>query len=157
MLLRNGTRREYAIIFGRHGAGVGYVYARVDVSFGRLGEPALVKALTGREPRIIERSGDRLMRRGASGRLQALRRACRRRREVRKRGGKSVRSTDRLFTRASVFNRQRRSRRSRVVVTIKHRRHNASGVRPCMRCKNHTSPAASVLFRSRRFKLCIRW
>jgi len=38
MLLRNGARREYAIIFGRHGAGVGYVYARVDVSFGRLGE-----------------------------------------------------------------------------------------------------------------------
>jgi hypothetical protein len=24
-LLRNGARREYAIIFGRHGAGVGYV------------------------------------------------------------------------------------------------------------------------------------
>lgn len=37
-LLRNGARREYAIIFGKHGAGVGYVYARVDVSFGRLGE-----------------------------------------------------------------------------------------------------------------------
>jgi len=37
-LLRNGARREYAIIFGRHGAGVGYVYARLDVSFGRLGE-----------------------------------------------------------------------------------------------------------------------
>jgi hypothetical protein len=36
-LLRNGARREYAIIFGRHGAGVGYVYARIDVSFGRLG------------------------------------------------------------------------------------------------------------------------
>ena len=36
--LRNGAGREYAIIFGRHGAGVGYVYARVDVSFGRLGE-----------------------------------------------------------------------------------------------------------------------
>jgi hypothetical protein len=37
-LLRNGARREYAIIFGRNGAGVGYVYARVVVSFGRLGE-----------------------------------------------------------------------------------------------------------------------
>ena len=37
-LLRNGARREYAIIFGRYGAGVGYVYARVDVSFGGLGE-----------------------------------------------------------------------------------------------------------------------
>ncbi len=37
-LLRNGTRREYAIIFGGNGAGVGYVYATVDVSFGRLGE-----------------------------------------------------------------------------------------------------------------------
>ncbi len=37
-LLRSGTRHEYAIIFGRHGAGVDYVYARMDVSFGRLGE-----------------------------------------------------------------------------------------------------------------------
>jgi hypothetical protein len=37
-LLGNGARREYAIIFGRNGAGVGYVYARMDVSFGRLGE-----------------------------------------------------------------------------------------------------------------------
>jgi len=37
-LPRNGARREYATIFGRHGAGVGYVYAGVDVSFGRLGE-----------------------------------------------------------------------------------------------------------------------
>jgi hypothetical protein len=36
--LRSGARREYAIIFGRHGAGMGYVYAGVDVSFGRLGE-----------------------------------------------------------------------------------------------------------------------
>ncbi len=83
-LLRNGARREYAIIFGRNGAGVGYVHARVDVSFGRLGE-AFSAGLgpTGRKPRIIERSGDRLVRRGASGRLQALRRACRRRRGVR--------------------------------------------------------------------------
>jgi hypothetical protein len=37
-LLRNGARREYVIIFGRRGASVGYVYARVDVSFGRRGE-----------------------------------------------------------------------------------------------------------------------
>ncbi|AKT35632.1 hypothetical protein PYWP30_02016 [Pyrobaculum sp. WP30] len=37
-LPRNGARREYAIIFSRHGAGVGYVYARVDISFGKLGE-----------------------------------------------------------------------------------------------------------------------
>ena len=45
-MLRNGARREYATIFGRHGAGVGYIYAGVDVSFGRLGEAlsALVKA-----------------------------------------------------------------------------------------------------------------
>ncbi len=33
-LLRSGARRGYAIIFGRCGAGVGYVYARLDVSFG---------------------------------------------------------------------------------------------------------------------------
>jgi hypothetical protein len=38
MLLRNSARSEYTIIFGRRGAGVGYVYARVDVSFGRLGK-----------------------------------------------------------------------------------------------------------------------
>ncbi len=37
-LLKNGARREYAIIFGKYGAGVGYVCAMVDVSFGRLGE-----------------------------------------------------------------------------------------------------------------------
>ncbi len=37
-MLRNGGRREYAIIFGKHGARVDYVYARMDVSFGRLGE-----------------------------------------------------------------------------------------------------------------------
>ncbi len=37
-LPRNSARREYATTFGRHGAGVGYVYARVDVSFGRLGD-----------------------------------------------------------------------------------------------------------------------
>ncbi len=83
-LLRNGARREYAIIFGMHGAGVGYAYARLDVSFGRLGEALSAgQGPTGRKPRMIERSGDKLVRRGAPGRLQALRRACRRRREVR--------------------------------------------------------------------------
>jgi len=34
----NGARREYAITFGRRGTGVGYIYAKADVAFGRRGE-----------------------------------------------------------------------------------------------------------------------
>jgi hypothetical protein len=54
--------REYTITFGRYGnnAAVGFAYARSDAPGGRKADAerfaALVKALTGKEPRIIERS-----------------------------------------------------------------------------------------------------
>ncbi len=59
----DGVRREYEITYGRYGknnAAVGFAYARSDAPGGRKADAerfaALVKALTGKEPRIIERS-----------------------------------------------------------------------------------------------------
>jgi GNAT superfamily N-acetyltransferase len=59
----DGVRREYAITFGRYGkdnAALGYAAASAKASGGREADAerlsALVKALTGNEPRIIERS-----------------------------------------------------------------------------------------------------
>jgi hypothetical protein len=59
----DGVRREYEITYGRYGknnAAVGFAYARSDAPGGKeedaKGFAALVKALTGKEPRIIERS-----------------------------------------------------------------------------------------------------
>jgi hypothetical protein len=59
----DGVRREYAIAFGRYGrnnAAAGYAMARADAPGGREADAerfsVLIKALTGREPRIIERS-----------------------------------------------------------------------------------------------------
>jgi hypothetical protein len=66
-------------------------YAAADAPGGRETDAerysALIKALTGREPRIIEKSDGTIEAvcgggGGASGRLQTLRRACRRHREV---------------------------------------------------------------------------
>ena len=64
-------------------------YAAADAPGGRETDAercsALIKALTGREPRIIEKSDgtiELVCGGGASGRLQTLRRACRRHREV---------------------------------------------------------------------------
>jgi hypothetical protein len=55
--------REYTITYGRYGklnAARGYAYARSDAPGGREADAerfsALVKALTGEEPRIIEKS-----------------------------------------------------------------------------------------------------
>jgi len=54
----DGTRREYAITFGRYGtnAAVGFAMARADAPGGREEDAerfsALIKALTGKEPRI---------------------------------------------------------------------------------------------------------
>jgi prevent-host-death family protein len=54
--------REYTITYGKYGnnAAVGFAYARSDAPGGRMADAerfaALVKALTGKEPRIIERS-----------------------------------------------------------------------------------------------------
>jgi hypothetical protein len=57
------VQRNYEITYGRYGkdnAAVGYAYARSDAPGGKeadaKGFAALVKALTGKEPRIIERS-----------------------------------------------------------------------------------------------------
>jgi len=59
----DGVRREYAITFGRYGkdnVALGYAAASAKAPGGRKADAerlsALVKALTGKEPRIIERS-----------------------------------------------------------------------------------------------------
>jgi len=59
----DGVQRNYEITYGRYGkdnAAVGYAYARSDAPGGKEADAerfaALVKALTGKEPRIIERS-----------------------------------------------------------------------------------------------------
>ena len=59
----DGVRREYAITFGRYGkdnAAVGRAYARAEPPDGRETDAerisALIKALTGKEPRIRRRS-----------------------------------------------------------------------------------------------------
>jgi hypothetical protein len=57
------VEREYTITFGRYGklnAAVGHATAKADAPGGRRADAerfsALIKALTGKEPRIIERS-----------------------------------------------------------------------------------------------------
>ncbi len=58
----DGVRREYEITYGRYGkdnAAVGYAYASAEAPGGREADAerfsALVKALTGREPRMCEK------------------------------------------------------------------------------------------------------
>jgi hypothetical protein len=60
-----GVRREYTITYsrlGRNKAAVGRAYARGDAPGGREADAerfsALVKALTGREPKVYQRSDD---------------------------------------------------------------------------------------------------
>jgi hypothetical protein len=62
-----GVRGEYTITYGRCGrnnAAVGRTYARADAPGGREADAerfsSLVKALTGEEPRVIERSDGRI-------------------------------------------------------------------------------------------------
>jgi hypothetical protein len=62
-----GVRSEYTITYGRRGrnnAAVGRAYARADAPGGREADAerysALIKALTGKEPRVIERSDGRI-------------------------------------------------------------------------------------------------
>jgi len=63
----DGTRREYAITFGRYGtnAAVGFAVARADAPGGKEADAvrfsALIKALTGKEPRIRRRSDGTIM------------------------------------------------------------------------------------------------
>ena len=88
------VRREYEIVFSRYGRNVamGRATARADAPGGREEDAkrlaAVIKALTGREPWIRRRSDgaiELVCGEGASGRLQALRRASRRHREVARR------------------------------------------------------------------------
>jgi len=88
----DGVRSEFEITFGRYGrdnAALGRTYARADAPGGREADAkrfsALIKALTGREPKVYRMKDGKIkyrMLRGASGWFQALRRACRRRRKV---------------------------------------------------------------------------
>ena len=62
-----GVRREYTITYGRLGrnnAAVGRAYAKADAPGGREADAerysALIKALTGKEPKVIERSDGRI-------------------------------------------------------------------------------------------------
>jgi hypothetical protein len=62
-----GVRSEYEVTYSRHGADnatMGYAYARADASGGREEDAkrfaALIKALTGVEPRIRRRSDDKI-------------------------------------------------------------------------------------------------
>jgi hypothetical protein len=62
----DGVRREYTITYGRYGtnAAVGFATARADAPGGREAEAerisALIKALTGKEPRIRRRSDGKI-------------------------------------------------------------------------------------------------
>jgi hypothetical protein len=63
----NGVRSEYTITYGRYGkdnAAVGFAYARADAPGGREADAvrlsALIKALTGKEPRIRRRSDGKI-------------------------------------------------------------------------------------------------
>jgi hypothetical protein len=82
----DGVKGDYTITYGRHGAGnrsEGIAYARAGAPGGREADAeklaAVIKALTGEEPRVyrINNSNDS-MRQRAPRRLQALRRTRRR-------------------------------------------------------------------------------
>jgi hypothetical protein len=77
----DGIKGDYTIAYGRYGklnAARGYAVARADVPGGREADAerfsALVKALTGREPRIIERSNGEIMMECGRGHLDGFRR-----------------------------------------------------------------------------------
>jgi hypothetical protein len=62
-----GVRHDYTITYGRRGrnnAAVGRAYAKADAPGGRKADAerysALIKALTGKEPKVIERSDGRI-------------------------------------------------------------------------------------------------
>ncbi len=75
----DGIRGEYAIAFGRYGrnnAAVGRAYARADAPGGREADAerfsALIKALTGREPKMYRRSDGKIMMVCYEGHLEGL-------------------------------------------------------------------------------------
>jgi len=75
----DGIKGDYTIAYGRYGklnAARGYAAARADAPGGREADAerfsALVKALTGREPRIIERSNGEIMMECGRGHLDGF-------------------------------------------------------------------------------------
>jgi hypothetical protein len=77
----DGVRRVYVMTYGRHGAdnaAVGRAYASANAPGGRQEDAkriaALVKALTGREPRIIELSDGEILIECYEGHLEGFRR-----------------------------------------------------------------------------------
>jgi hypothetical protein len=77
----DGIKGDYTIAYGRYGklnAARGYAAARSDAPGGRKADAerfsALVKALTGRKPRIIERSNGEIMMECGRGHLDGFRR-----------------------------------------------------------------------------------
>ncbi len=82
----DGVRSEYTITFSRYGrdnAALGFAVARADVPGGREADAERFAAVRGAEdtPEELRRHRAR-MRQGASRQFQALRRVCRRYREV---------------------------------------------------------------------------
>jgi hypothetical protein len=63
----DGVRSKYAVTFGRYRGNEarGFAYARTDVPGGREADAerfsALIKALTGREPKVYQKSGGKIM------------------------------------------------------------------------------------------------
>jgi len=75
----DGIRGEYAIAFGRYGrnnAAMGFAIARADAPGGREADAerfsALIKALTGREPKMYRRSDGKIMMVCYEGHLEGL-------------------------------------------------------------------------------------
>ncbi len=81
----DGVKSDYTITYGRYGtnAALGFAVARVDASGGREADAERFAAVRGAEDTPEERGRYRdRVRQGASRRLHALRRVCRRYREV---------------------------------------------------------------------------
>jgi len=81
----DGVKSDYTITYGRYGtnAALGFAVARADAPGGREADAERFAAVRGAKDTPEEQGRYRArMRQGASRRLQALRRVCRRYREV---------------------------------------------------------------------------
>ncbi len=77
----DGVRSDYEITYGRYGANnkaMGFAYARADAPGGREADAerfaAVIKALTGREPRVYQRSDGKIIIECYEGHLEGFRR-----------------------------------------------------------------------------------
>ena len=75
----DGVRSEFEITFGRYGrdnAALGRTYARADAPGGRAADAkrfsALIKALTGREPKVYRMKDGKIMIECYEGRLEGF-------------------------------------------------------------------------------------